>query len=182
MSSLILPAKTATAQIECACTVCKGRHAEVPIGMLGHSKPGTKSHRTVIHNLVCIAWSPMGIGANIVRIKAAPSSLVATQAILEALLLDSWRIPKFHAVDLGDHEWALVATYSDGHWVLTADSVLSWYPGDSFVDDSGPGFTTVIDATTPQYVAEAAHDIMTAPADQRAYIAAVNGPNVPQSN
>jgi hypothetical protein len=70
MSTLNLPAKTETIEIQCDCAVCEGLRAEVPVGLFKGSKEGTKSYRTRVHNLVCLAWSPLGVGANCVRIAA----------------------------------------------------------------------------------------------------------------
>jgi hypothetical protein len=113
----------------------------------------------------------------------APATLIETGEILHALLRDSWRIDQFHAIQLGGNTWALVSRLADGHWVLTEDSTLSWYPGETFTEDgSEPELEAQIDATTPRHLAEAAHNIITAPADQRAYVAAVEGPNVPPTS
>lgn len=57
-----------TVEILCPCAVCQCKKALVPVGMLAHAKMGTKSYRTTVHNLVCIAWSPMGAGASVVRV------------------------------------------------------------------------------------------------------------------
>jgi hypothetical protein len=77
--------------------------------------------------------------------------------------------------------WNILVPRFDGNWILTEDSILCWYPGGTWSEDgSEPEFETQIDCTTPRYLAEAAADIITAPADQRAYVAAINGPNLVQ--
>jgi hypothetical protein len=84
----------------------------------------------------------------------------------------------FTPVHFGGTEWTLVADVTDGTWTLTADSNLAWYPGDTFDDEgSEPEFEAQIDCTTPEHIAAAAHNIITAPAHLRAYVAAVEGPN-----
>lgn len=112
-------------------------------------------------------------------ITTAPADLTATQELLEALMRDSMRIDTFTPTDMGGNFWALVSRYSDGTWVLNEDWILTWYPGGTFDEDGYEAdFSVQIDATTPRHIAAAAHNIITAPADQRAYVAAVEGPNV----
>jgi hypothetical protein len=113
----------------------------------------------------------------------APRDLIATQELLEALMRDSMRIDTFTPTDMGGNFWALVSRYSDGTWVLNEDWVLTWYPGDTFGEDGYEAdFSTQIDATTPRHIAAATHAIITAPLDQRAYVASVEGPNVPPTS
>jgi hypothetical protein len=175
------PAKTPTRVIQCDCKVCNGIRAEVPVGMLARTKPGTKSHRTVIHNLVCIAWSPVGIGANLKHLpgRTATTDLTAVQALLEERLTVAGQVHETHLIEQHGIGY-LVSRRDNGTWVLSDESILRWYDADNWTDAGGHAFETLIDATTPRYVADSAADIILAPADQRAYIAAVNGTNLVQ--
>lgn len=103
----------------------------------------------------------------------APRDLIITSHILEGDFGQD-----FAPEHMGGNWWVLVSERGDGTWVLNTDHILSWYPGETWNEDgSEPEFSTEIDATQPRYIAEAVHDITTATADQRAYVAAINAPN-----
>jgi hypothetical protein len=104
----------------------------------------------------------------------APRNLIITSHILEGDFGQD-----FAPEHMGGNWWVLVSERGDGVWVLSTDQILSWYPGETWTEDgSEPEFSTEIDASQPRYIAEAVADIVNAPADQRAYVAAINGPNL----
>lgn len=107
----------------------------------------------------------------------APVKMAIVQELLEESLATAGQIHETHRVEMFGVEF-LVSRRDNGTWVLSDDSVLRWFDGEDWIGSGEADFSAQIDATTPRHIAAAAHNIITAPADQRAYVAAVEGPNV----
>lgn len=113
----------------------------------------------------------------------APATLIHVHQILGDRLAASGHSLDFVAENQGGEFFALIARTTEGIWVLNEDWVLCFYSGDAYdtsEDSVEPEIECIIDATAPLHIAEAAHSIITAPADQRAYAASVEGPNLVQ--